>query len=56
MAGRLVAIIETRRPRVRYALVPDLLRAWVVPRLLPARWLDRLLGRGIGLLPPKARH
>ncbi|MCC3158471.1 SDR family NAD(P)-dependent oxidoreductase [Hymenobacter sp. 15J16-1T3B] len=53
VAERLVGILEARRPKVRYALVPDLLRAWVVPRLLPARWLDRLLGRGIGLLPPR---
>ena len=54
VAERLADIVATRRPKVRYALVPDLWRAWIIPRLLPARWLDRLLGRGIGLLP-KAR-
>lgn len=51
VARRLADIVEARRPKVRYAIVPDLWRAWIVPRLLPARWLDRLLGRGIGLLP-----
>ncbi|RAK69426.1 SDR family NAD(P)-dependent oxidoreductase [Hymenobacter edaphi] len=55
VARRLVGILESPRPRVRYAIVPDVLRAWVVPRLLPARWLDRLLGRSIGLLPKEQR-
>lgn len=53
VAGRLVQIVETRRPRVRYTIVPDLLRAWVLPRLLPARALDWLMSRGIGLVRPR---
>ncbi|WP_092676129.1 SDR family NAD(P)-dependent oxidoreductase [Hymenobacter arizonensis] len=53
VAGRLVKIMETPRPRLRYSIAPDMVRSWIVPRLIPARLLDWLLGRGIGLLPPK---
>ncbi|MFC7670332.1 SDR family NAD(P)-dependent oxidoreductase [Hymenobacter humi] len=53
VAGRLVSILETPRPRLRYTIAPDVLRSWIVPRLIPARVLDWLLGKGIGLLPPK---
>ena len=53
VAGRLVSILETPRPRLRYTIAPDVLRSWIIPRLIPDRWLDWLLGRGIGLLPPK---
>ncbi|GAA3929023.1 SDR family NAD(P)-dependent oxidoreductase [Hymenobacter algoricola] len=53
VAGRLVQIMETPRPRVRYTIVPNWLRTSLIPRLLPARWLDQLMGRGLGLLPPR---
>ena len=49
VAERLVHILETRRPKVRYTIAADVFRAYVVPRLLPARALDWLLARGIGL-------
>ena len=52
VAGRLVRILETPRPRLRYTIAADIVRAWIVPRLVPARLLDWLIGRGIGLLPP----
>lgn len=38
-------------PRVRYAVVPQRLRNWVLPRLLPRRWVDRIIARGLGLHP-----
>ena len=53
VAGRLVSILEAPRPRLRYTIAPDVLRSWIVPRLVPARVLDWLLGRGIGLLPKR---
>lgn len=36
-------------PRARYAVVPQRLRNWVIPRLLPRRWVDRIIARGLGL-------
>ncbi|KAA9339303.1 SDR family NAD(P)-dependent oxidoreductase [Hymenobacter busanensis] len=50
VAARLVGIFETPRPQARYTIVPNRLQDWVLPRLLPARLLDRLIGRQIGLL------
>ena len=45
--------LTVRRPRVRYALAPNMLFDWIVPRLLPRRWVDRIFARRLGLTPPK---
>ncbi|GAB3690904.1 SDR family oxidoreductase [Spirosoma flavus] len=42
---RIVEIYETRNPQVRYALVPNLLMSWMLPRLLPHKVLDWILAR-----------
>jgi len=42
------------RPRARYAPVAGRVANWIVPRLLPARWLDRAIGRFLGLTPAAA--
>ena len=49
LGERIVAIYETANPRVRYALVPNKLTSWIVPRLLPAGVIDWILGRVSGL-------
>src|SRR6516162_9370393 len=41
----------SRRPKVRYAVVPGALRNWILPRLLPKRMVDRVIARATGLLP-----
>ena len=43
--------LTTARPKVRYALAPDLLFDWIVPRLLPRRMVDRLFAQRLGLTP-----
>ncbi|CAN2534154.1 hypothetical+protein [Methylocapsa aurea] len=40
------------RPPARIRVVPSYLLDWLLPRLLPARLLDRLLAKRMGLLPP----
>lgn len=48
--GRYVRkVFEKKRPRTRYAIVPGRFANFTVPRLLPDRWLDRLIARNIGL-------
>ncbi|MBD2702943.1 SDR family NAD(P)-dependent oxidoreductase [Spirosoma sp. BT702] len=42
---RIVDIYETRNPQVRYALVPNLLTSWILPKLIPHRALDWILAR-----------
>lgn len=42
---RVLQALEARKPRTRY-LVPDrYFMYWVLPRLLPDRWLDRVIDR-----------
>jgi len=41
--------LTTRRPRTRYALAPNLLMDWWLPRWLPARWIDRIAAHTYGL-------
>ena len=51
--GRVVlTALTTRRPRLRYAVVPNPLVNWVLPRLLPKRVIDRAIGRQLGLVAP----
>ncbi len=41
--------LTARRPRTRYAVVPQRFKNWTLPQLLPKRLLDTLIGRQIGL-------
>jgi len=43
-------VFEAKRPRIRYAIVPGRFTDWTVPTSLPGRWLDRLIGRSLGLM------
>ncbi len=37
-------------PKWRYALARDKFKSWTVPRLLPTRIVDRMLGKRLGLV------
>jgi NAD(P)-dependent dehydrogenase (short-subunit alcohol dehydrogenase family) len=37
------------QPRARYTFTPGRLLNWTIPRLLPARWVDRIIGQNFGL-------
>jgi len=50
VGGRIANIFEKRKPKTHYAIVPKKLKNWTIPRLMPHRMLDRLIGKGIGLL------
>lgn len=43
--------LSTPRPRVRYAVVGRPILDWFVPRLLPARVVDRITAKRLGLMP-----
>nr|RAV92625.1 oxidoreductase [Aerococcus mictus] len=50
--GRLILkVLTTRNPKVRYAILSGRLMNWTIPQLLPKRFLDRTIGKAIGLLP-----
>lgn len=42
--------LASRRPKIRYAVVPGAFRNWILPRLLPKRIVDRVIGKAAGLL------
>ena len=42
--------LTTARPRARYAVVPQRFKNWTLPRLLPKRMLDRMMGKQLGLI------
>lgn len=41
--------LTARRPRLRYAPVPNKFRSWTLPNLMPNRVLDAVMGRFLGL-------
>lgn len=43
--------ITAEKPRLRYALVPQRLQNWTIPRLLPERLVDRITVKQVGLRP-----
>ena len=45
--------LTTRKPKLRYAVVPQRFKNWTVPMALPKRWLDRMIGKQTGLLPKR---
>ena len=52
--GRLLLdILQSDSPKWRYAIVADRLTMWTLPRLLPARLLDKIMTRRFGF-PKKA--
>ena len=48
------AALTTAKPRVRYAVVPQKLKNWTLPNLLPRRWVDRLVAGQVGLRPERS--
>ena len=45
---RIVEALERRRPRARYAIPDQRFTYWLAPRMLPDRWLDRIIDRVLG--------
>ena len=42
---RVVEALERRRPKARYVVPDHLIKYWLIPRMLPDRWLDRIIDR-----------
>ena len=41
--------LTVSRPKIRYAIVPNRLTNWIIPRLMPMRILDKLISRFMGI-------
>jgi hypothetical protein len=42
--------LTSSSPRVRYAVVPQRFRNWIIPLVLPRRLVDAALARSLGLI------
>jgi len=42
-------IINSNSPKARYVLSPNKLRDYIIPGLLPDRWLDKVMSKALGL-------
>ncbi len=49
LGRRLVEIFETKKPKTRYTVVRRWLSDWILPRMLPDRVWDRIIGKSLGL-------
>ncbi len=49
VADSVVNILASPKPCVRYVFTPNLLKNWLIPRFLPARWMDRLVAKNLRL-------
>jgi hypothetical protein len=47
--------LEVARPRTRYAVLKGQFLNATLPSLLPSRWVDRIIGRQLGLLPASSK-
>ncbi|MFZ3035500.1 MAG: SDR family oxidoreductase [Parvibaculum sp.] len=49
--GRVIyKALTTAKPKVRYAVLRGRLQNWTIPQLLPKRFLDRTIGKAVGLI------
>src|ERR1700684_4247643 len=44
--------LTTAKPQARYAVIPQRVKNWTLPRLLPMRMLDAYLAKQMGLIKP----
>lgn len=49
VAEDILAIFEKSKPKTRYAIVAKKFTNWIIPLILPDRFLDKYLGKKIGL-------
>jgi short-subunit dehydrogenase len=51
---RLGEAVHMALSKARYAVIPQRFKNWTLPRLLPARMLDAMLAKALGLTKPKS--
>ena len=50
IADRIFKALTDDAPRLRYAVVPQRFSTWTLPKLLPEKWLDRMIARRTGIV------
>jgi NAD(P)-dependent dehydrogenase (short-subunit alcohol dehydrogenase family) len=47
--------LTAAKPQLHYNVIPNVMRNWVAPNLMPSRWLDLYFGEQLGLIPKKKK-
>ena len=47
---KVVEIMDTNKPRTRYVITPKIFKNYLIPGFLPDRWVDKLVGKMLGLI------
>jgi len=47
---KVVKIMQTNKPKTRYVITPKIFKNYYIPGFLPDRYVDRLIGKMLGLL------
>ena len=42
--------MQTNEPRTRYVITPKIFKNYLIPGFLPDRWVDKLVGKMLGLI------
>ncbi|MFY0689492.1 MAG: SDR family NAD(P)-dependent oxidoreductase [Cyclobacteriaceae bacterium] len=56
VSENIVRIFESKHPKTRYTFIQKRLTNWILPRLLPDRFLDRFLAKTTGLIKIKEQN
>ena len=54
IGNRIVKILQTNNPKTRHVITPNKLMNYLVPGFLPDRWVDRMIGKMLGLIKKKS--
>ena len=47
---KVLNIMQTNRPNTRYVITPKIIKNYFIPGFLPDRWVDKMIGKMLGLL------
>ena len=56
IGDKIVYILQTNKPKTRYVITPNKLMNYLVPGFLPDRWVDKIIGRMLGLSNKKSKN
>ena len=47
---KVVEVMKTNKPKTRYVITRNIFKNYYIPGFLPDRWVDRLIGKMLGLI------
>ena len=50
IGNKVVEIMQTNKPKTRYVITAKIFKNYYIPGFLPDRWVDRMIGKMLGLL------